>query len=224
MRLGTPRKGVQLEVEALAAAAVETGKPLGSAGMGARIATTLAALAVAGCAGDSSGISEDALSTLVLQRADLPAPFVQFDDGRQGAVETTGAFRLDPGRFGRIDGWKARFRRPGTPSTPGPLVIESRADIFTGDDGASKDLDAYRRELDATVETGGGRRLTSLDIGEEAVGITFRENRVRFFRIAWRHANATALLFVNGFEGVLGRAEVVALARKQQRRLEDAAS
>lgn len=190
--------------------------------MGARIAITLAALAVAGCAGDSSGIPESALSTVVLQLADLPEPFEQFDEGRQGTAETTGAFRADPGRFGRVDGWKARYRRPGTASTPGPLVIESRADLFGGDEGATRDLDAYRKELEQAVQATGGRLLAPLELGSEAIGMTFREDRVRFFRIAWRHANATALLFVNGFDERLELADVLALARKQQRRLEDA--
>lgn len=191
--------------------------------MGARLAITLVALAVAGCAGDSSGIPESALSTVVLQLADLPDPFDQFDEGRLGAAETTGAFRTDPGRFGRVDGWKARYRRAGTASTPGPLVIESRADLFAGDAGAARDLDAYRRELEQAVQATGGRVLAPLELGSEAAGMTFREDRVRFFRIVWRHANATALLFVNGFDERLELADVLALARKQQRRLEDAA-
>ena len=73
------------------------------------------------------------------------------------------------------------------------------------------------------MESTGGSLLAQLELGSEAVGITFREDRVRFFRIAWRHANATALLFVNGFDRRLELADVLALARKQQQRLEDAA-
>ena len=190
--------------------------------MRASIAITLAALAVAGCAGDSGGIGKTELASVVLQLADLPEPFVQFDDGRQGAAETTSGFRADPVRFGRVDGWKARYRRPGTPATSGPLVIESRADLFEDDDGAAKDLDAYRRELGQAVRATGGRLLAPPELGSESVGMTFREDRVRFFRITWRHANATALLFVNGFDERLELADVLALARKQQRRLEDA--
>lgn len=192
--------------------------------MRAKIAITLAALVAAGCAGDSGGLPESALSTVVLQLADLPESFDQFDEGPQGLAETTGAFRTDPLRFGRVEGWKARYRRPGTVSTPGPLVIESRADLFGDDDGAAKDFDAYRRELEQAVETTGGRLLTRIALGSEAAGMTFREDRVRFFRIAWRHRNVTALLFANGFDGRLQLADVLALARKQQRRLEDAAA
>lgn len=190
--------------------------------MASRIAIIVAALALAGCAGDSdepSGIPVSALPTIVLQLADLPAVFTQFDEGRQALSETTGAFRRNSGRFGRLGGWKARFRRSGTQTTPGPLVIESRADVFRDEEGAARDLGAYRKELDQAVQTTEGRLLTLPALGSESVGMTFREDRVRFFRIAWRHANATALLFVNGFDKRLDLADVLALARKQQRRL-----
>lgn len=186
------------------------------------IAIGLITLLVAGCAGDSGGIPRGALAGVVLQAKDLPAPFVQFDEGPQGVAETTSGFRADPLRFGRVEGWKARYRRPGTATTPGPLVIESRADLFEDDDGAAKDFTAYRKELEQSLRATGGRRLESLELGEDAVGLSFREDRVRFFRIAWRHANVTALLFVNGFEGLLELEDVLALARKQQRRLEEA--
>jgi len=197
--------------------------------MQARIWTTigasLLALAAAGCAGDDkSELPPAALSTLVLQPADLSTSFDQFDEGPLGAVETTGALRTDPTRFGRVNGWKARYRRAGTATTPGLLVIESRADLFEGDDGASRDFDAYRRELEQAMQDTGGRLLTPFELGSEAAGMTFREDRVRFFRIVWRHANVTALLFVNGFNGKLERSQVLELARKQQRRLEAAAS
>ncbi len=192
--------------------------------MRAVIAIILAAIMVGGCAGDSGGISESALSTVVLQPADLPKPFQQFDEGRLGVAETTGSLRTDPVRFSRLDGWKARYRRPGTMATPGPLVIESRADLFEADEGAAQDFDAYRKELEQAVQATRGRLLASPELGSEAVAMTFREDRVRFFRIAWRHANVTALLFVNGFDQRLELPDVLELARKQQRRLEAAAS
>ena len=195
--------------------------------MAVRIALILAAAVVAGCAGDSdesSGIPETALPSIVLKPADLPKPFLRFDEGRQGLAEPTGASRSNPGRFGRLGGWKARYRRPGTQTTPGPLVIESRADLFEAEEGAMKDLDAYRQEFGQEVRTTGGRLLAPLELGSEAVAMTFREDRVRFFRIAWRHANATAQVFANGFDKRFELGEVLALARKQQRRLEDAGS
>lgn len=185
-------------------------------------AAVVAALALAGCAGDSPRLAESDLSKAVLQPADLPAPFVQFDEGPLGVTETTGALRSDPVRFGRVGGWKARYRRPGSPATAGPLVVESRADLFEDAEGATKDLVAHRGELTRLRQATGGRSV-GVELGEEAAGVTFREGRVRFFRVAWRHENATALVFVNGFDGKLELGEVLALARKQQRRLESQA-
>ena len=43
---------------------------------------------------------------------------------------------------------------------------------------------------------------------------------MRFFRVAWRYRNATAAVTVEGFDGRVHAADAVALARKQQRRLE----
>ena len=43
--------------------------------------------------------------------------------------------------FGRIEGWKARYRRPGSQTTRRPLVIESRADLFESADGAAEELE-----------------------------------------------------------------------------------
>ena len=107
------------------------------------------------------------------------------------------------------------------------IVSALRGHLKSADDVPSikkgtKDLDAYRRELGQAVRATGGRLLAPPELGSESVGMTFREGRVRFFRITWRHANATALLFVNGFDERLELADVLALARKQQRRLEDA--
>ena len=46
---------------------------------------------------------------------------------------------------------------------------------------------------------------------------------MRFFDIAWREANATAELEVNGFEGRLELEQAIALAKKQRARMRTAA-
>jgi hypothetical protein len=182
----------------------------------------LLAVALCGCSGDSGpqGIEAGRLADLVLQPADLSSRFDQFDEGRLGATEITSAERADPARFCRIDGWKARYRRAGTPTTRGPLVVESRVDLFEERDGAVKDLTAYGKELEHGVWE--GRALTLGGLGEAALGVTFVENRVRFFRVAWRFENATALLFANGFDRLFELEDVLELARRQQARLERA--
>ena len=49
-------------------------------------------------------------------------PLLQRPPGAGGCYQP--GPRSDPERFGRLDGWIARFRRPGSPPTEGPLVID----------------------------------------------------------------------------------------------------
>jgi hypothetical protein len=179
-----------------------------------------AAAVLAGCSGDSDeepSLAKGSLPALVLQIGDVGRPFVQFDGGPQTARDLRPATEADPTRFGRVGGWKARFRRPGTPATEGPLVIESKADVFEDDDGAEGDLDSHEEEL-AELEP-----VDAPAVGEETVALTSRQGELRFFTIAWRYRNATASVTVNGFDGQVTLDHVRELAVKQQRRLERAA-
>ena len=76
------------------------------------------------------------LPNVVLQPADLAGSFEQFDEGRQASADQPEGARADATRFGRIDGWKSRYRRRGGVEIRGPLVIESRADLFKSSGGA----------------------------------------------------------------------------------------
>jgi hypothetical protein len=177
-------------------------------------------LALAGCGG-SQTIKVKSLSKLVLQQADLGPSFVAFNSGAQTQLDNQGTIRADPGRFGREGGWIARYHRAGSAATRGPIVVESRADVFGGAGGAKKDLAAYRTLLGQQA----GTRLRDIPlppIGDEATGVTFVQAggaSVRFYRIAWRYRNVTASIMVEGFEGKATRADAVALARKQQAHL-----
>jgi hypothetical protein len=192
----------------------------------------VAALA-AGCDGDDSQPSgqaeaqarESGLKASVLQPEDLPPAFIQFDEGVQVRADLPRSpARGSPTRFGRVQGWKARFRRPGSTQTPGPLVIESRVDLFKTADGARKELAAYGRDLPE-----GLRVLESnhTGLGDASFTATGRQGAgqfvVRFYLIAWRVGDMTASVLVNGFEGKLKQAHADELARKQQRRMEAAA-
>ena len=133
-------------------------------------------------------------------------------------------------RFGRISGWKATYHRPGTAGTRGPLVIDSRIDLFRERAGASQDLEAYaavlREEL-RPARAVRGERLSPPRIGDAALAWSMRQpaaaGAVRFFVVAWRYTNATASVAVNGFEGHVGLEDALSLARRQQRRLAAAA-
>jgi hypothetical protein len=164
-------------------------------------------------------IEESELKGAVLQPDDLPRVFIQFDEGRQVRADSPAGERSDPERFGRIEGWKARYRRPGSATTRGPLVIESRVDVFESADGAQDELEA--------IAESGFRRVEDPPLGDAARAFETAPGgtgAVRYYLVAWREDNATALLFVNGFERRLTLADVLALARRQQRRLAAAAS
>jgi hypothetical protein len=182
------------------------------------------ALAAAGCSfgGDDASVSRQQLPRLVLQQSDLPRVFFRFDEGRQGLTDSPGGQRADAMRFGREDGWKARYRRSGTERTKGPLVIESRADLFSSADGAKDDLDAAREDL-----AGGQLDWQPIDepgLGDESFAATLVQGGVRFYQVVWRDANITASLSANGFEPRLALGEVLALARAQQEHIAAAAS
>lgn len=186
------------------------------------VAFAVVAIAVVGCMShEEAAVERKELPQLVLQPRDLPAGWIQFDGGRQLRADAPQGERSEPTRFGRVEGWKARYRRPGSPSTEGPLVVESRADLFDDSGGAESDFEAAVRELAA-----GGRPLDAPDLGEEAHARTSGDERkggVRFFTVVWRDANVLATLSVNGFHGRVEAEDVVELARKQQARIQRAA-
>jgi hypothetical protein len=187
-----------------------------------RRALTLGLLVLAGCGGGGDSLEASDLRDLVLQPAELPA-FQRFDEGRQLLGDARPGARMDPGRFGREDGWKARYRRIDR-SAVGPQVIESRADLFGDDDGARKVLGAARREHD---DTEGATPLAGLTLGDESAGYVLVEpglHPVVTYRIEWRDGRVTASITVNGFEGRLTRNDALALARTQDARIRERAA
>lgn len=186
-------------------------------------------LAVAGCmSDDGSGIARGDLRKLVLQPDDLPAAFQRFDEGRQALADLPTGARSDPARFGRVEGWKARYRRVGSQQTRGALVVESRADLFESAGGAKDELEAHRAEIEDAVDGGTARLLEAPELGDEAFAATVRQQAavtpVRFFLVAWREEDVSASVFVNGFEGKMRLEDALGLARKQQRRIAAAGS
>lgn len=188
-----------------------------------RLSLLVLALAAAGCSfgGDDASVSRQALPRLVLQQSDLPRVFFRFDEGRQGLTDSPGGQRADATRFGREDGWKARYRRSGTERTKGPLVIESRADLFSSADGAKDDLDAAREDL--AEDQLDWQPIDEPGLGDESFAATHVEaglgKGVRYYQVYWRDANVTAALSLNGFEGRFPLSDALALARKQEKRI-----
>jgi hypothetical protein len=190
-----------------------------------RAVLLLVLLGLAGCSlmgGDGGASIEVAeLQKLVLQPDDLPRSFERFDEGRQIAADLPVGARADPARFGRQDGWKARYRRAGTLQTTGPLVIESKADLFDSSNGAKDDFDAARADADESEPE--WQPIGEPGLGDKSFAATLLEGTqtsgVRFYQVVWREDNATASLNVNGFARGLTLEDVLELARAQERRI-----
>jgi hypothetical protein len=189
----------------------------------------LAILGLAGCSlaedGGGTSLKVAELEKLVLQPEDLPRSFVRFDEGRQITADLPGGTRADPARFGRRDGWKARYRRGGTIQTTGPLVIESKADLFGSGEGAEDEFEAARADADETEPE--WQPIGEPGLGDESFAATLLEGTetsgVRFYQVVWREGNAVASLNVNGFARGLTLEDALELARTQERRIEDVA-
>lgn len=176
------------------------------------------ALVAGGCMGDDGGGGYEVgeLERMVLLSEDLEGSgWTRFDWGRQTRTDQPTGSRSDPARFGREDGWKARYRRAGSRRTSGPLVVESRADVFETPAGARDDFDGYGSEL----ETVGTPLQEVPELGERAIVATLTQGDVQFFLVMWRDANAVAALNVNGFVGKLTREQTLELAHKQHARM-----
>jgi hypothetical protein len=178
-------------------------------------------LAVAGCGGGSASVSPDNLGRLVLQPADLGKSFTSFGNGPQIALDNNGTPRADAARFGREGGWIARYRRGGTKRTEGPLIVESRVDVFKSGEGAKSDLAAYRAMF-ASEPGAAAHAVAAPKVGDAALATTFEQAGalpVTYYRVAWRFRNATASVTVEGWRGRIRPTDAYALARKQQVRL-----
>lgn len=161
------------------------------------------------------------MSHLVLQQQDLGSPFASFNSGPQSQLDNQGTPRSNPQRDGREGGWIARYHRPGSFTTKGPLVVESRVDVFKNDGGAKSDLDLYGQTF-ATALRAGGKTLAAPQVGDKALAMTFVQpgpKPLRFYRVAWRYRNATASITAEGFDRKLALGQALSLARKQQRLL-----
>lgn len=188
------------------------------------LVAVLVACAACSPLGDDSGgpsLPESTLPELVLQPQDLDGVFIRFDEGPLAIADAPTGERADPARFGRTSGWKARYRRPGSAATAGPLVVESRADLFESTGGAEREFDAHSDELEAQALHTSILDLVEIEqLGDEAVALTQvadAPGTLVSHTVAWRFRNVSASVTANGFGGKLTLADVVRLARAQQR-------
>jgi len=178
-------------------------------------------LQVAACDGGST-IAASKLSQLVLREQDMPG-FTSFSSGPQVRLDNQGTVRADASRFGREGGWIIRLHPAESTRTTGPLVVESRADLFKTLEGAKSDMGAYRAVFSQL--SGEHKQIAVSGLGQDAVGVTFTQpgsRPLRFFRLAWRYQNATASITVEGFDGQVNQEDAMALAHKQEKGIEGA--
>ena len=163
------------------------------------------------------------LPKLVLQPEDLPA-LSRFDVGHITRFDIRSGQRADPKRFGRIDGWKADYKRGGNAKTPGPLLVHSQVDLFGSEGGARHDLDLYEEEFERTKASfGDAVELPEVGgLGDEAAALSQLQAGspgVRFLTIAWTSGTLSASVVVSGFDGRVTLPDALRLARTQQRHI-----
>jgi len=171
-----------------------------------RVAFILAAAVLAGCGvgDDEKTIGTDRLDDLVLQPDDL----------------TPGFRRIFVRDLGALPQLRVRYERAGVRATGGPRLIESTAHVFDSPRRADTRVDRAR---DALKSRRGWHPIDEPGLGGESFAGTFVQGGVRYYQVVWREANVTAALEVNGLEPRLPLSDVLELARKQQRRIAQAA-
>src|SRR3954468_9367128 len=130
---------------------------------------TATATAAPAATGFASAALEPLLEQIALQPDDVDAVATGFQEFDVGA--TANADRLPPpqsaiDRFGRIAGWKARFRQPPD-VTAGVITIDSRVDLFGAEAGAAQDLAAYTDRYKALAQADGGS-ASAVKVGDQA--------------------------------------------------------
>jgi hypothetical protein len=190
----------------------------------------LALAVVAGCGHGEPApkLKVSLLAKLVLQPRDLPH-LRRFDVGPIGRFDAPEGPRADPKRFGRLGGWKADYKRSDVGrKTRGPLLVSAKLDLFGDEDGAKRDLGLYRDQLEALrkQDPRSVRRVRVSGLGDEALGITQLQAGappIRYYTLAWRKRNVSALLAASGFDGRIRLEDAVGLARTEDRRIAAAA-
>jgi hypothetical protein len=164
------------------------------------------------------------LAPLVLQPDDLsaigkPADYQQFDEGPQLRADIPGGSRSDPARFGRLAGWKARYRVADPAATGIAFTIESRVDLFADPSGPVADLQAFAQEA---PRTGAGITPVTRSIGEASVGLVNEQASPRsigYYTVVWRRGPILVSIVVSGFKEVVSIEQAMALAEAVDRRL-----
>lgn len=178
----------------------------------------------------ASGVADLAaqLESIALQPADLAGiggEFNQFDFGRTASLDSLPPPQAAADRFGRIDGWKARYRR-SSDLTTGVLVVDSRIDLFPDEQAATSDFTAYSERYATRSRTEGGTTSNPQvgDAATELVIVPADAASVRMAMIAWRRGPFTGQLVVSGLGDIDPGAAATTLATAVDQRMLAAAA
>jgi hypothetical protein len=160
---------------------------------------TLLGLAACSVGDKAKTIDDTRRDKLVLQRADVPRDLrpIYMRSLADRPVSTV------------------RFARAGR-----ALSIESTVHVLESRDAAEERLEADRDAVDRKPDW---QPIDEPGLGDESFAATVRQAGLRRYEVFWREHNAAASLKVEEFEGKMALADVLALARKQERRIADAA-
>jgi hypothetical protein len=166
----------------------------------------------------------DRLAPVVLQAEDLaaigkPSDWQLFDEGPMLRADMPGGLRSDPRRFGRLGGWKSRYRVADPAATRIAFVIESRVDLFADPSGATADLQAAAQDA---PRIGASVGPAPRPVGEAALGLISEQTpapSVGYYTIIWRRGSILASIVVSGFKGNVSLAQAGALAEAVDRRI-----
>jgi hypothetical protein len=169
------------------------------------VAFALIALAGCGIGSDETTIDENRVEDLLLQPADLGARF-----------HPTYVRNLADRPVAEV-----RYRQVRSSELQGPLRIESRAQVFTSSEAAERTLEAARSSFGEKPDW---QPIGEPGLADESFAATIVQGAVRSYKVVWRHRNAMASLGVSARHDKLPFADVLELARKQQRRIAAAAA
>jgi hypothetical protein len=166
----------------------------------------------------------DRLAPLVLQAEDLaaigkPSDWQLFDEGPMLRADMPGGLRSDPRRFGRLGGWKSRYRVADPAATRIAFVIESRVDLFADPSGPAADLQATVQDA---PRMGALVSAAPRPVGEAAVGLVAEQAptpSVGYYTLVWRRGSILASIVVSGFKGNVSLEQATALAEAVDRRI-----
>jgi hypothetical protein len=156
---------------------------------------------LAGCsvAGEEKTIDEGRLDDLVLQPADV----------------ALGLRPLYVRNLGGTPVWTVRYRR--AQASP---VRESPVHVLESGNAAEEWLEAARHALELKRDWD---PIDEPGLGDESFAATVVRADARYYQVFWREANAGVSLKAQGVEGTVPLEDVLALARKQEHRIEQAA-